>query len=97
MWVEETEDNSTGSNEDLLDRVKAGQTEVVDQSDFLNDTLFCEYAYFVDFEMERVEVHCDGDWAVWTFEGLVPGCFEDIYQVLEAQAEGSRQGQITET
>lgn len=41
----------------------AGETEFVNSSGFLTDLLFCEFAYFVDFDKERVEVHCNGDWA----------------------------------
>lgn len=69
-------------NRDLLERIQAGQTQVVDNSDFANDGLFCEYAYYIDFENRRVEV--DGGWfadsAVWTFEGLAIDCFEYVNQ-----------------
>lgn len=42
---------------DLLERIWDGrQTYIVDETEFANDALFCEYAYWIDFENQVMEV-----------------------------------------
>lgn len=84
VWVTEI-DSSTTHNRDLLQRVWEGQKEVVDATDFLYDGMFCEYAYFVDFDKRRIEVFAgwEGLTAMWSFEGLAKDRFVDIYKVGE--------------
>jgi len=41
----------------LLDRIWDGvQTYVVDGTNFENDGIFCEYAYWIDFENKIMEI-----------------------------------------
>ncbi|KAI0085018.1 hypothetical protein BDY19DRAFT_967623 [Irpex rosettiformis] len=45
---------------------------MLDSTEFATDALFCEWAYWVDFENERMEVDMLGGrrWGRWTFAGM---------------------------
>lgn len=83
-WVDDVSEGGTNHNRDLLQRVWGGQIQVVDETDFIDDHLFCEWASFVDFGHRRVHVTAgwhDRKSAMWTFDGLRLDCFNDIDKV----------------
>lgn len=57
-WIPESGDIIQPSDQmQLLDRIWDGvQTHVVDGTNFENDGLFCEYAYWIDFENKIMEI-----------------------------------------
>jgi len=57
-WIPESGDLIQASDQmQLLDRIWDGvQTYVVDGTNFENDGVFCEYAYWIDFENKIMEI-----------------------------------------
>ena len=52
---------SDGAPKDVLRSILNGKlVHAVDASAFANDTVFCEWAYFIDFAEGRIDVHVDG-------------------------------------
>jgi hypothetical protein len=65
---------------DLLERIWDGRDKhVIDQTSFAEDGLFCEYAYWIDFENKVMEVEgvVEGTLVV-QFKGMKVGILENI-------------------
>jgi hypothetical protein len=57
-WIPESgEIIETSNQQDLLERIWEGRQQyIVDNTEFADDGVFCEYAYWIDFENKSMEI-----------------------------------------
>ena len=92
-WIDENEVDETDTDQyDLLGQIWHGQKQLVDQTQFLEDGLFCEYAYFVDFEKKVLEVQgVLENTLIIAFEDLEVGVIDERKALSEEEEEGEEQ------
>lgn len=94
VWIPEHDEGWRDMNMDLYERVQMGENEIMDQSYFLNDDIFCEYGYLADFEKRQVEVHCYGYAWTWDFAKLQVNCFNNVAAVADERDAEERQERV---
>lgn len=92
-WIDENEVDEIDTDQyNLLGQVWHGQKQLVGQTDFLEDGLYCEYAYFVDFEKKVLEV--EGvleNTLIIAFKDLKEGVIDKMKALSEGEEKGEEQ------
>ena len=81
---------SDGAPKDVLRSILNGKLmHAADASAFANDTVFCEWAYFIDFAEGRIDVHVDGSSEVLDSRSFAEASEEWMWE-LSGSSDGER-------